>query len=226
MSRRPPTRARAWREREHRERRTDIVRAAVEVFSRYGYAGATVEEIAARADVSRGSLYLYFPEGKEDLLRAALDELFDGLDAVAEPLREAPTASLADVWAGLHGFVARSARLFTDDAALLALLAREVAWRVQGAAAEPSVLDDRIEGVLAPLAEFIEGAAASGAVRAVPSRPTARMMAMGVSAYLAADLEGHGDPALGGAAVLLTTLLVGGLAPIADASAVAGAQDG
>jgi AcrR family transcriptional regulator len=56
-----------------RRRKTDrpgeIVAAALEVFAEKGFATARLDDIAARAGVSKGALYLYF-ETKEDLFLA------------------------------------------------------------------------------------------------------------------------------------------------------------
>jgi AcrR family transcriptional regulator len=51
------------------EQRERILLAASEVFARRGYAGAAVEEIVARARVSRTTFYVFF-ENKEDCLLA------------------------------------------------------------------------------------------------------------------------------------------------------------
>ncbi len=57
-----------------RERRRGVIlRAAVEVFAERGYFGARVKDVAARAGVADGTVYLYF-EGKEDLLVSQLEE--------------------------------------------------------------------------------------------------------------------------------------------------------
>ena len=50
------------------QRPADIVAAALAVFTEKGFAGARMEEIAARAEVSKGTIYLYFPT-KEELFR-------------------------------------------------------------------------------------------------------------------------------------------------------------
>lgn len=42
------------------EKRARIIEAAIEVFCRAGFDGASVAEIAAKADVGKGTLYLYF----------------------------------------------------------------------------------------------------------------------------------------------------------------------
>lgn len=49
-----------------------ILEAAGLVFFRYGYAKATMSEIAAKAGLKKASLYYYFPT-KEDLFRAVIE---------------------------------------------------------------------------------------------------------------------------------------------------------
>ena len=56
-------------------RRTAILDAALEEFSRQGFAAARMEDIARRARVSKGSLYLYFPT-KKALFQGVIEEGF------------------------------------------------------------------------------------------------------------------------------------------------------
>jgi AcrR family transcriptional regulator len=51
--------------------RTAILNAAGEIFARYGFKKASVEEIARRAGVGKGTIYLYF-ENKEALFEAII----------------------------------------------------------------------------------------------------------------------------------------------------------
>src|SRR3981081_4801174 len=56
-----------WRRRpEHRPQQ--IIEAALEVFGECGLANARLQDIANRAGVSKGTIYLYFPN-KEELFR-------------------------------------------------------------------------------------------------------------------------------------------------------------
>jgi AcrR family transcriptional regulator len=55
------------------DRPGEIVQAALAVFAQKGFAAARLEEIAARAGVSKGALYLYF-ETKQDLFRAVVHQ--------------------------------------------------------------------------------------------------------------------------------------------------------
>jgi AcrR family transcriptional regulator len=59
-----------WRRRPA-ERPEEILSAALEVFADDGLAGARVSDIAARAGISKGTLYLYF-NSKEELFREAI----------------------------------------------------------------------------------------------------------------------------------------------------------
>jgi len=54
------------------DRPEEIIGAAMAVFAERGFAAARLEEIAARAGISKGALYLYF-ETKEDIFRAVVE---------------------------------------------------------------------------------------------------------------------------------------------------------
>ena len=59
------------RRRRKEARPQELLDAALELFVEKGFAAARAEEVAARAGVSKGTLYLYYPS-KEDLLRAVI----------------------------------------------------------------------------------------------------------------------------------------------------------
>lgn len=64
---------RGVRRRHRREARPqELLEAALETFAERGFSAARLDEIAARAGVSKGTLYLYFPS-KEALLEALVD---------------------------------------------------------------------------------------------------------------------------------------------------------
>ncbi len=54
------------REREKQQRREDILEAAEELFDEKGYEATTIEEIARRTELSKGTIYLYF-RSKDEL---------------------------------------------------------------------------------------------------------------------------------------------------------------
>ena len=70
------------------ERPEELIEAAIEVFGEHGFRAATLEAVAGRAGVSKGTVYLYFTS-KEDLFRAMVERKI-------VPLIEAGEASARD----------------------------------------------------------------------------------------------------------------------------------
>jgi AcrR family transcriptional regulator len=68
---------RGKRERRKEARPGELLDAALELFVEKGFAATRVEEVAARAGVSKGTLFLYFPS-KEDLFKAVVRESITG----------------------------------------------------------------------------------------------------------------------------------------------------
>ena len=60
-------------ERRKDARPSELLAAALELFVEKGYAGTRLEDVAAQAGVSKGTLYLYF-ENKEDLFKAVVGD--------------------------------------------------------------------------------------------------------------------------------------------------------
>lgn len=69
--------ARPRRERRKEARPGELLDAALTLFVEKGFAATRVEEVAARAGVSKGTLFLYFPS-KEDLFKAVVRENIAG----------------------------------------------------------------------------------------------------------------------------------------------------
>lgn len=68
------------------DRPREICAAALEVFAAKGFAAAKLDEIAKRAGVSKGTLYLYFKD-KEELFRAVVrDNVSPNIDQVRETI--------------------------------------------------------------------------------------------------------------------------------------------
>ena len=65
------------RERRKEARPGELLDAALDLFVEKGFAGTRAEEVAARAGVSKGTLFLYF-QSKEELLKAVVRENISG----------------------------------------------------------------------------------------------------------------------------------------------------
>lgn len=82
--------------------RDDILAALAEVFRAHGYEGATLALMTGATGLGKGSLYNFFPGGKEQMANevlAAIESWFS--DKIYKPLRAAadPAAGIADMYA-------------------------------------------------------------------------------------------------------------------------------
>jgi len=76
------------REEKSERSRRQVLDAALHLFSRNGYRGTSVRDIADRADVSIGNVYHHFPD-KEALFNTLLAELWEIADSPRFPFRRA-----------------------------------------------------------------------------------------------------------------------------------------
>ncbi|HYK81737.1 MAG TPA: TetR/AcrR family transcriptional regulator [Gemmatimonadales bacterium] len=76
----------------------EIVAAALEVFAERGFAATKLEEVARRAGVTKGTLYLYF-DSKEALFKAVVRETIVPTIAQGEALAQSFTGSARELFA-------------------------------------------------------------------------------------------------------------------------------
>jgi AcrR family transcriptional regulator len=67
------------------ERRQEIIRAAMDVFSRSGFSGSTTRKIAERAGISEAMIYSHFKD-KEELYSAIIDQKMQESEPLYYPL--------------------------------------------------------------------------------------------------------------------------------------------
>ncbi|WP_374638717.1 TetR/AcrR family transcriptional regulator [Agrobacterium salinitolerans] len=76
--------------------RSDAVASLAEVFREHGYEGASLALIGKATGLGKGSLYHFFPNGKEEMLQAVLVEIEQWFeDSVYSPLRDGDDADAA-----------------------------------------------------------------------------------------------------------------------------------
>lgn len=94
-------------QRRKEDRPEEITAAAFEVFAEKGYAAARVEEVARRAGVSKGLLYLYF-KTKEALFKAVVRSVvIRRVDALLQMLEDTDLTSEAFMRGPLLDFMKR-----------------------------------------------------------------------------------------------------------------------
>jgi len=123
VAKRAPDKPRRARKVEPATRRQAILEAALTVFAERGFEAARLDDVAARAGVAKGTLYLYFKDKEalfEELLRGAVSPILQGVTALAE----APDMSFGQALDTLYDFFEREV-LGTDRKLLLRLVLTE-----------------------------------------------------------------------------------------------------
>lgn len=141
-----------------RKNRAAILDAALEVFSAQGFRGATVDQIASAAGLSKPNLLYYFPS-KEAIHSAVLGQLLDtwldplrALDPDGEPLEE------------ILAYVQRKLEMSRDYPRESRLFANEI---VQGAPRIHAVLSTDLKTLVDEKAALIEAWADAGRIARV-----------------------------------------------------------
>lgn len=162
----PPAR---WRRRKN-ARPQEILKAALSVFAEKGFAAARLEEIAARAGVTKGTIYLYF-DSKEAVFKALVqDRLVSQLNVFADFVRahQGPVAPLlANLLRNIGTFLCTSdyavlPKIVIAEAGNFPDLARMYRWEV-------------IERGLKLLGGVISAGIARGEFRDIPVAHAARL---------------------------------------------------
>lgn len=162
-------------------RRQAMLQAARTVFAEKSYAAATVEEIAERAQFGKGTLYLYFRGGKQEILAAILDEAMSHLQALTGRLAEAggadgPRRALEAFFEEMLGYMLEHRDVFM-------VLAKE-AHRLEFAGPAAVDVDTGLDGLVAPLVQFFREAAEAGALHTADPRALAYTLLYGARGYL------------------------------------------
>ena len=165
----------AKRERRKEARPGELLDAALDLFVEKGFAATRSEEVAARAGVSKGTLFLYFPS-KEELFKAVVRENISGRFAEWNEEFDSFQGSTADmvracmqIWwerigatraSGITKLLISEARNFPDLAAFyqqevirpgMELVRRILQRGVERGEFRPLDLDYAIYGIVAPM---------------------------------------------------------------------------
>ena len=132
-----------------------ILDAALEVFSAYGFRGATVDQIAAKAGMSKPNLHYYFRR-KKDLYLAVLSRT---LEMWLQPLEAIDPAGDPDI--EIHRYVDAKIDMSRSHPQASRLFASEV---LQGAPMLSHLLQTRVRGLVDEKAEVFRRWAAAGRI--------------------------------------------------------------
>lgn len=149
------------KERERILRRTEILAAAMEVFSEKGFSRATLEEIAERAEFGKGTLYNYFAN-KEELFEAVIADVFDHFVDIADHYSSASDRPVKET---LRGIADAMLRFLHERSRLVFLLMREIHQPTR-----KSFISVLFPDLLALLEQPFEQARARGEIADIPGR--------------------------------------------------------
>lgn len=103
------------------ERRHQLLQAALATFGEMGYHRTQVSDIIKKADVARGTFYLYF-EGKREIFDTLMTELFD---QVRQQVQNLPREAADQIPNQLRGNIERVTNLLLDNPHLTKILMNE-----------------------------------------------------------------------------------------------------
>lgn len=165
------------RERERRTRRQAMLQAAQSVFAEKGYTQATLDEIAKRAEFGKGTLYNYFEDGKEGLLFAIFDEVYDDL-------HEMIRGAFAESGSSEHSFrdafrelVVQSFTYYEEQEDLFLILIRE-AHQLQFSTdvEKAAYFQEQQQRLIDALVPVVEQAVDEGRIASLPPQSVAHML--------------------------------------------------
>jgi AcrR family transcriptional regulator len=178
-----------------RERRAQLLDAALALFAEQGFERATIKDLSEAAGVTQGLVYHYF-RGKDELLFAVLERQ-SFLPELRRLLAVAPDRPAAEV---LREIAAGFAALLAEREPLMRIVARESQTNPRVAA----VLQRVIEEAVGLLAGYLDARIRAGELRPHHPRVTARTLF-----YLVVMLRLTRTPADGFLPAFVDTLLRG-----------------
>ena len=153
------------------DRPAEILAAALEVFAERGFQAARLEEVAKRAGVSKGALYLYF-ETKADLFRAVVT---DAISPNLEHVKALASASVPFEQAARMG-VGMLARTVVTDRRITGVVKLVIAESRN----HPELATIWHETVVEPGLQLMSGLIAAGQARGEIRPGDPRLFAMGL----------------------------------------------
>lgn len=167
------------RERRKNERRRRVLEAARAVFLEHGYEKATTREIAARADVAVGTVFVYARD-KRDLLMAIVN---DDLEALTETTLAELDPALPFVDRLIALFEPRYRYWVRDPEISAVALAETVSYRIVDIPGETARFLQRRRAMIGKLAEMVAAEQHAGRLGRPDDTQTIALFIMGT--YLA-----------------------------------------
>ena len=112
-----------------------MVASAVKLLAMHGFQATTFSSVLKDSGAPRGSIYYHFPEGKDQLIAAAIDLAGDRALELTDSFRGLPAAGVVDAFAGLWRAVLARSRFSAGCAVLAVTVSADAPELVERAAA-------------------------------------------------------------------------------------------
>lgn len=170
------------RERERLTRRRAMLRAAQAVFAEKGYAGATLDEIAERAEFGKGTLYNYFEGGKEEILFAVFEQIYDEVCDLIRDVFSSEKVDNQSLRAAFHDFVRAYFDFFQERDDLFMILMKEThRLAFSEEAGRAAFFQQQQERMVSTLVPILKQAMAHDEIQQLPPEAVAHMMLANVN---------------------------------------------
>ena len=200
-----------------------MLSAAQEVFAEKGYTDATIDEVAARAEYGKGTLYNYFPGGKQEILLAIIEQFHDELcDLIACTFGTEPDRPIREA---VKDFLQQTFDFFLKRTELFLTILREAhRLGLSDDAGPRAFFAQQHARALNALSAPLEKAMRRGELRNMPPRMLAHMILVNINGAQLRACTAANDPeaVIPESAIelaeFMTSLLFDGLAPSAPSA--------
>lgn len=158
-------------------RRQAMLDAAQAVFAEKGYADATLDEIAERAEFGKGTLYNYFEDGKEGILFAVFDDIIGEMEALIHTVFQDELEEDQPLRTAFHTFVERYFEMIQDQQDLFLILIREAhRMALSDDTDRVQFFHEQQQRLVEALARVLETAADEGEIHPLPPTSVANLL--------------------------------------------------
>jgi AcrR family transcriptional regulator len=189
-------------------RRSELLSAARAVFGAHGFDNATMEEIARRADVAKGTVYLYY-----DSKRAIYDAAWSACMEELEATMRTRVAAAGSLQAAISAFVSARVEYFQERRDFFRMYVDEVGSRVTASKQRRTLCGTMIDRQTQILRQLIAAAVERGEIRAVDPAATALALFDMTRGLVARHLLSQGPSDTARDIAFLTDLIWTGLRP-------------
>lgn len=154
-----------------------MLQAAQSVFAEKGFSRATLDEIAERAEFGKGTLYNYFEGGKEDMLFAIFESIYDDLCELIRSVFQDAAEANQPLHEAYHTFVTAYFRFFRERQDLFMILIKESHLMAFSDDTERvQFFQNQLERMVAELAPILEDAIEREEIQSLPPHAVAHLL--------------------------------------------------